>query len=126
ADPAWGGPARDRPHPRRLRRSLQAAPAPEDSSLIERAIAHESLKRGRRFQSSLSVTVEAPGVALLRDAAPSDPLFSRAHLGPALDFVEEATTSLADLVALAGGADGDAGGIGLALEPGHPGRLGLG
>jgi hypothetical protein len=66
---------------------------------------------------------------LERDAPPSDAFLGGCHLRPQLHFFKAAATAFADLVALAGGANGNAGRVGGAVVPGFPslvGRLGHG
>src|SRR3954467_13903125 len=64
---------------------------------------------GLRRSVALGVAIEPPRAAVHRDAAPGVALLGGRHLGPALDLVERAAAALADVVALAGRADRDAG-----------------
>jgi len=79
----------------------------------------------RALGRTLCIAGKAPGVAFCRDPAPYGTLLWWLHGGPHLHFVEAAATTLAFLVALAGGADGDAGRIGGRVVPGQPGCHGV-
>src|SRR5205085_1070584 len=80
-----------------------------------------SALRGRhRFGGALRIAVEAPCVAVQRDAAPGASLLRRRHLGPVLHLLETASATLALRVALAGGADRDAGCVGRRVVPVAP------
>src|SRR5829696_3225551 len=75
---------------------------------------------------ALRVAVEAPGITLQRDAAPDLAFLGGAELGPALHLVEGSPAAFALRIALAGGTDGDAGGVRLRVEPRLPGGVGFG
>ena len=57
---------------------------------------------------------------------PGVALFYGAHTRPVLHFFKGAAAAFAHLVALTGGADGDAGRVGRGLVPGQPGGHGFG
>ena len=80
---------------------------------------------GRSPSGALGIAVKAPGRVLARDAPPDGTFFGGAHRSPALHFFESATTTFAARIALAGGANGDAGRVGRACVPGLPRGQGL-
>src|SRR5439155_20085222 len=70
---------------------------------------------------TFGIAVEAPGRGLPRDAPPGGAFLGRRHHGPVLHFVEAAAAAFADVVALAGGTDRDAGRVGGRRIPREPG-----
>src|SRR5690606_17681242 len=91
-----------------------------------RGISMGRIGLGLALTGPFCVAVEAPGAALVRDAPPGAALVSRAHLRPQLHLLKAAAAALAQFVALAGRADGDAGGVRRGLIPVHPGLMSLG
>jgi len=75
---------------------------------------------------ALGIAVKAPRAVQHRDAPPGGAFFARAHFGPALHLVKAAPAALALRVALAGRANGNAGGVGRGVVPGQPGIPGFG
>ena len=84
--------------------------------------------RGRRVAvaGAFGVAPKAPGTRLRRDAPPHGTLVRGRQFQPALHFGKTAPAAFAFFVALAGGADGNAGRVGLGVVPGQPGLQGGG
>ena len=68
----------------------------------------------------LSIGIEAPRRALQRDAVPCVAFFYGCHTWPVLHFCEGPAAAFAHFVALAGGANGDAGRVGCGVIPSQP------
>src|SRR6188474_2508274 len=98
--------------------STQSAAIAMLGARVRRSMGLRRFPVGGPLGGPLRIAVEAPRVALERDAAPDRALLRRRHLGPALHFVEQAPAALALGVALAGGTDRDARGVGLGVVPG--------
>src|SRR5947209_3034883 len=85
--------------------STQSAAIAMLGAFVSRSMGSRGLGLARR---AFAVAVEAPGVAVQRDAPPDASLVGRRHLGPALHFLERAPAALALRIALAGRTDRDA------------------
>jgi len=79
------------------------------------------------FTTAFAVSGETQGRAFLGDAPPDCALFYGSHGKPVLHFDEAASTTFTDCVPLAGGANGNAGGVrgaGVPIQPGLHGHWG--
>ena len=66
------------------------------------------------------IPIETPGGRFQRDAPPGHAFFGGAHHRPVLYLVKAASAAFAVGIALAGGANGNAGGVGCARIPTEP------